>query len=279
MDELLRMYKNLQDMMINIGEVEGRTETCYKNYKEKLGEVDKKKNEVGFGTYLKVLLPVLVAIIMTIFGFMMLIDGDDARIACLFFWAIAMIFWGLTNIIYNISYNRHDREPYLQESKVIYFNEVVPLYVKYKESADELNGLYRDEEYLEMRRHIPDAYCSIEIIQFFIDAIEQKRVDSQKELYQLYDQYEHQRKMEELEQERLRKIEESRVHCPKCNSTDCMIITKTTTDVTPFGFGDACCGMALLGPIGILCGTCGMGSKTETKMLYHCNQCGKDFSL
>lgn len=56
------------------------------------------------------------------------------------------------------------------------------------------------------------------------------------------------------------------INCPRCNST------KIHVDKKGFGYGDACCGAFLFGPLGLLCG--GIESK---KLMATCMNCGKKF--
>ena len=65
--------------------------------------------------------------------------------------------------------------------------------------------------------------------------------------------------------------------CPKCESENCQYVSTTKTSRSGFDFGDACCGSVLLGPIGILCGLCGMSTETETKEYWVCHNCGQKF--
>lgn len=62
--------------------------------------------------------------------------------------------------------------------------------------------------------------------------------------------------------------------CPKCGSEN----VQSIADVKGkgFGVGKGCIGSLILGPIGWLCGLCGMG-KTRTEILRVCNSCGHRF--
>ena len=66
--------------------------------------------------------------------------------------------------------------------------------------------------------------------------------------------------------------------CPRCGSETCQIITESQMKTKGFGFGKGCCGYLLVGPIGWLCGLCGMGEfKTTTRHFWICNHCGNKF--
>lgn len=55
--------------------------------------------------------------------------------------------------------------------------------------------------------------------------------------------------------------------CPKCGSNNIQVISESKG----FGAGKGCLGWIIFGPIGILCGLCGMG-KSKTKRI--CANCG-----
>lgn len=66
--------------------------------------------------------------------------------------------------------------------------------------------------------------------------------------------------------------------CPKCGSEKVTAVSEVSS--TSKGFG--CCkgglGAILFGPIGWLCGLCGMGKgKTTSEVLWVCSDCGNKF--
>jgi len=70
--------------------------------------------------------------------------------------------------------------------------------------------------------------------------------------------------------------------CPKCKSENVQAVSQVETTSQTKGFG--CCkgglGAIIFGPIGWLCGLCGMGkgkSTTSTNVLWVCNNCGNKF--
>lgn len=68
------------------------------------------------------------------------------------------------------------------------------------------------------------------------------------------------------------------MRCPKCGDERCFIIQETETNQKGFGFFKGCCGYLIVGPIGWLCGLCGMGKgKTVTKAFWVCQNCGQKF--
>ncbi|WMJ89841.1 hypothetical protein [Anaerocolumna sp. MB42-C2] len=70
------------------------------------------------------------------------------------------------------------------------------------------------------------------------------------------------------------------MRCPSCGSDHCHIIEEVESHQKGFGFFKGCCGYLILGPIGWLCGLCGMGdSHTSKKAFWICNQCGRKFRV
>ena len=66
--------------------------------------------------------------------------------------------------------------------------------------------------------------------------------------------------------------------CPKCGTDNCQIITETNMKSKGFGAGKGCCGAIFFGPIGFLCGLCGMGkTKTTNQSFWICTNCSNKF--
>lgn len=66
--------------------------------------------------------------------------------------------------------------------------------------------------------------------------------------------------------------------CPRCGSRNIQIINDYTTETKGFGVGKGCLGYLCLGPIGLLCGMCGMGkTKTTNRACRMCVDCGEKF--
>ena len=61
--------------------------------------------------------------------------------------------------------------------------------------------------------------------------------------------------------------------CPNCESENCHFVSQTYS--SGGDLSSACCGLLLLGPIGILCSWCGAGEKT--KEFWVCDNCGTKF--
>lgn len=71
--------------------------------------------------------------------------------------------------------------------------------------------------------------------------------------------------------------------CKKCGQSGCVPNTITDTSVkTKSGFSEACCGMLIFGPVGILCGLCGHKTNVKSTSItwWHCSHCdGKHLSV
>ncbi len=72
------------------------------------------------------------------------------------------------------------------------------------------------------------------------------------------------------------------MHCPKCGSQNVQAVSEVSSSTKIKGF-DCCGGLIgylILGPIGWLCGLCGMGegrTTSTTSLLWVCHDCGKKF--
>lgn len=191
--------------------------------------------------------------------------------------SIFIIIVGLICILFAVfSAKYRDRE---EIKKVrIHNGQVVPAYKSFKESQKNLEEYMLTTKLQSVESQIPEDYRTEEAIHFFVQALRNRRADSDKELYNLFEEEKHRRKMEELTEKKLQQLEESLVHCPQCGSRNCSMVIDSKTKTTSFGMGDACCGYILLGPIGLLCGACGRNSTTKTKTYWLCGNCGKKFS-
>jgi len=70
------------------------------------------------------------------------------------------------------------------------------------------------------------------------------------------------------------------MRCPSCGSEFCHVIEETDTNMKGFGIFKGLCGYIILGPIGWLCGLCGMGKgHTFRRAYWVCSQCGRKFKI
>jgi DNA-directed RNA polymerase subunit RPC12/RpoP len=68
------------------------------------------------------------------------------------------------------------------------------------------------------------------------------------------------------------------MRCPNCGDDRCVIVEESETNQKGYGFGKGCCGYLILGPIGWVCGLCGMGkSHTVKRTFWVCQHCGRKF--
>ena len=62
--------------------------------------------------------------------------------------------------------------------------------------------------------------------------------------------------------------------CPSCESKHVQVVIEGHT--LGYNAGNGCCGALLFGPLGLLCGACGMGGKHQNAKRM-CLKCGKKF--
>ncbi|MDL2214196.1 hypothetical protein LJB76_01390 [Clostridia bacterium OttesenSCG-928-O13] len=70
------------------------------------------------------------------------------------------------------------------------------------------------------------------------------------------------------------------MNCPRCGSPNLHPITETESETKGYGAGKGCLGYLVFGPLGLLCGACGMGEgKSRSKSYWVCGQCGNKFRM
>lgn len=275
--ELLEKYRYVLEINSQLADLKEQSETKQKEYETLVKKVAECKEKWGAGTFIKCILPALLFIFVGIVTVTSIFDREmwvliPAEIL------IMVFLCGLFSLIGTLSFARHDRDKNEIEAARIHNNELIPAYMEYEESIRRLQEVAESTDIEKIESEIPEDYRTQDAMRFFVKAMETGRADTEKEVYNLYEEELHRRRLEKIEEEKLERIEASLTHCPKCGSTNCQMMMRTKTESTPFGFGDACCGWVFLGPIGILCGFCGMGTKTETENYWVCNDCGKKFT-
>lgn len=276
-EELLKRYRYVLNENRHIADLKQQIVEKEKEYVSAQNKEVEAKEKMGNGTFAKCAVPMILAFLAALLAVICLFD-KDMRIFTLFLLAASVFFYGIATLIMKVSFAKHDRDKNMIEAARIHNEELIPVYQQYEQKISQLNNVLATSQIGVFENQIPERYRTEDAVTFFVDALENRRADTEKEMFNIYEEELHRRKMEQMETERLQKLDASLVHCPKCGGTHCRMTTQTKTDVTPFGIGDACCGFILLGPIGILCGLCGTGSSTETKTVWICDDCGKKFS-
>ena len=72
-------------------------------------------------------------------------------------------------------------------------------------------------------------------------------------------------------------VKKSRLRCPRCGGYNLTPISETSSQGKDFNSGNACCGYALCGPLGLLFGFSGEGKQVSTVTYWLCSDCGNKF--
>ena len=68
--------------------------------------------------------------------------------------------------------------------------------------------------------------------------------------------------------------------CPKCGEDHVHIINETESHTEGYKAGNGCCGYLIFGPIGLICGACGLGEKNEKSRNFGvCDSCGHKYRI
>ena len=64
------------------------------------------------------------------------------------------------------------------------------------------------------------------------------------------------------------------MECPNCKKNNTQMINEVESKGKNFSATKGCLGTILLGPIGLLCGSCGKGKQIKSQNYWVCNDCG-----
>lgn len=274
--ELLAKYQFILSEHQRITEKEQELKHLKSEHEKILQEEKQKREKMGTGTWFITVIPFFVGAYFLYRSIKGLFNG--VVIDAIIFFTCVVACKAILELVFTISFAIYDRKKNEMEVEK-YHNEVtIPEENKLNQCAKELQNIKTAEEFASAIESIPEEYRTIEAISFFCHALQVGRADTEKEVYNLYEEELYRKRLEKIQKEQLKKIDDSLVHCPKCGGTHCNMMVKTKTDHTPFGIGNACCGYILFGPIGFLCGACGMGTSTETETYWYCEDCGKKFT-
>lgn len=278
-DELLEKYRRYAKAFDKIDHYNDEFVRVENEYKERSVEEKKILEDPRQAEGVAFVVAILAVIVSQVIFWIAFKDvrgsGWELRFAVVL--CIDVAIFALANIIARLIDLKCYRAAKIQESQKFHKDVLLPI----QQRLDELNEEYMKAqgapEIQEYEKDIPSAYQYREALDFFIKTLETRRADTEKEVFNLYEEHLHQQKLERIEEQKLKEYQDSLVKCPKCGSTKCHIITETKSSGTLFNIGDACCGTIFLGPIGLLCGLCGATHEVTSDTFWVCSDCGKKF--
>lgn len=276
-EKLLDNLRELKDSYENIERLKGSLDMYESDFNSSVKEYEEIKEALGTGTFLKAGFFYLLCILSIVLFVSNFFDFEQWLFS-LFLFCLVVLFGSLAILIQTYSYAKHDREQNLIKANNFWNETCVSLQLKMDDCRGELNKAIGDYEKKQSYKEIPEKYRNADAYEFFISVLSNRRADTEKEMYNLYEEELYRRKTLEIEEKKLEEIKHIGVRCPNCNSGNCHMVYESATDSTPFSFGNACCGHILLGPIGLLCGFCGMGTSVKTTTYYKCDSCGTKFN-
>lgn len=72
-------------------------------------------------------------------------------------------------------------------------------------------------------------------------------------------------------------VPDEEIKCPKCGTVGCVPQYKQNVSGGGYGCLQGCLGTLILGPLGLLCGTCGKSVKSTNDLVWICPKCGYEF--
>lgn len=275
------LLDNVQRLNTKCKNVEGLGnyyENCKEEYDASIKEHQEIIEKLGTGTLLKAVFFYLLCIFSVILTVECIFDSNSDWMLVLFCFCCAVLFGSLGIIVQTYSYAKHDRAKNMKKADEYWNTTCISLEQRLNMGQEKLNTAIIEYENDEFFMEVPEKYRNEDAYDFCISAIKNRRADTEKEMYNLYEEELHRRRTIEIEEQKLEELQQMGVRCPKCNSRNCQIMVETDVNSTPFSFGGACCGNILLGPVGLLCGFCGMKTDVKTKTYYKCNSCGAKFN-
>lgn len=146
---------------------------------------------------------------------------------------IGLIVGGIIGfIIYSIMYDIDKKRVGPKNNQLAdeyHKNNINPLIDRFNELKLEIDFLWESEELLLYEKIIPDEYKSIDAINFFVRALQVGRASNQKEVFNLYEEELHKRKMISMQNEMLIKQDEQ-IELSKTQNEKLDNINKTQND-------------------------------------------------
>lgn len=276
-EKIIDSLKNLKKSYEKIERLNNSLDIYEGDYNSAVKKYEEIKEALGAGTFLKAgffYLLCILSIVVCVCNFF----NFEEWLFTLFLFCFVVLFGSLGLLIQTYSYAKHDRPRNLIKASNYWEETCVSLQCKLDECQRELNEAIEEYEKNQFYNEIPEIYRNVDAYDFFISVLNNRRADTEKEMYNLYEEELHRRRTLEIETKKMEELQQIGVRCPNCNSGNCQMMVETKSDSTPFSFGQACCGHILLGPIGLLCGFCGMGTEVKTTTYYKCNSCGAKFN-
>lgn len=287
-EELLRKYTSYLSLLKKLSNLQKDLEESEAEYQEELENEKRLMDDTYVNANLNITFISLAAAVFLIAVVVFHGGEDKLIIGCVismemmlfFFWAfISMVLKGKHRT------ERFNELDACRERLVELENEDIKLKNRYKIERE-------SQELIEFEQDVPLEYRSIRTLEFFVKALRNRRADTDKELFNLYEnekyQMETQKKIEAVREiqeiqrqnaeEMSRKNETYGRKCPKCGSTLISPVTETRSKSKGGSMSDACCGYICFGPLGILCGFLGdKGSNTTNTTYWICGNCGAKF--
>lgn len=176
--ELLDEYTKIQKVVCAIAD----QQTALKKLQDKYEALEQREAEIregdsGFLCHFLLIISIIVGISLGgILG--ALIGGVAGAIA----WVIAWVI-----------HNNNNNEAWNQQADQYHLDNVIPAQEELYDCQELLDTYWNSEEIKLMEIVVPDKYQSVDAINFFVNLLVTKRADTEKELFNLYEEEIHRR--------------------------------------------------------------------------------------
>lgn len=117
--------------------------------------------------------------------------------------AVVIVAFIINAIDEAIKKGKSDNAESIEKANKFHFETVVKLEQVVRDQKQVIDTLWESEEMIMFEKLIPDAYKTIDALNFFIQSLENRRADTDKELFNLYEDYISKQQMIELQNQQL----------------------------------------------------------------------------
>lgn len=205
-EQLLENYKKMKDAVSRLLEEQERLEERSAEYEAAVEEEKRIRNKGGFAFWLGTIIAGATAIA----GFVKF--GD--MLAVSFFKALLCIVAGIIGGVIILCIGTAIDDKLNNENNNIKADEyhkstVEPIAIAIDKSKKIIDRLWNTEEMKEFEKRIPSEYKTLEAMIFFVHALKIGRADTEKELYNLYEEELHRKHVERMQTQQLQYAEQT----------------------------------------------------------------------
>ena len=205
-EQLLEIYKKMRDAVSKLLEEQERLEEMSAEYEAAEQEENAIRTKVGFIFKLGAKL----ALVAVVFGFVMFGQMLSVSVLKAVLCFVAGIIGGLIILcVGNAIDDKLNLEANNAKADEYHKSTVEPMAIAIDRTKEIIDTLWNTEEMKQFEKRIPSEYKTLEAMIFFVHALEIGRADTEKELYNLYEEELHRKHIEHMQTQQLQYAEQT----------------------------------------------------------------------